>query len=150
MKIFHEKTFNKRNSSAPSAAAVKASRVKVIKPSTPSNTLSSYQFECELDSDFLNNLSVKVGVAEEAKVTDITDDLKLESFFLQQSISFSRCRSRSFGSLRKNFRPSSHLHAHLLKTVAHLQRIQRVEEEERKARETSMDAKRQRLLKASS
>lgn len=144
-----KKTFNKRNSSAPSAAAVKASRVKVIKPSTPSNTLSSYQFECELDSDFLNNLSVKVGVAEEAKVTDITDDLKLESFFLQQALaSVVAGRGRLEACGRTFVRPPTY-HAHLLKTVAHLQRIQRVEEEERKAREASMDAKRQRLLKAS-
>lgn len=139
--------FNKKNS-GPSAAAIKASKIKVIKPSTPSNNLASYQFECELDSDFLNNLSVKVGVTDDAKVTDITDDLKLESFFLQQALaSVVAGRGRLDACGRTFSRPPTY-HAHLLKTVAHLQRIKRVEDEDRKAREASMDAKRQRLLKS--
>ena len=141
-------TFNKKNSTAPSAAAIKASRIKVIKPSIPSTNLSSYQFECELDSEFLNNLSVRVGVADEAKVSDITDDLKLESFFLQQALaSVVAGRGRLEACGRTFSRPPTY-HAHLLKTVAHLQRVQRIEDEDRKAREASMDAKRQRLLKS--
>ena len=143
-------TFNKRSSSGPSAAAIKASRIKVIKPSTPSNNLTSYQFECQLDSDYLTNLSVRVGVSEDGKVSDITDDLKLESFFLQQALaSVVAGRGRLEACGRTFTRPPTY-HAHLLKTVAHLQRINRVEEEDRKAREASMDAKRQRLLKATS
>lgn len=140
--------FNKKNSSGPSTASIKASRIKVIKPSTPSNNLASYQFECELDSDFLNNLSLKVGVSEDAKVNDISDDLKLESFFLQQALaSVVAGRGRLEACGRTFSRPPTY-HAHLLKTVAHLQRIHRVEEEDRKSREASMDAKRQRLLKS--
>lgn len=123
------------------------SKVKVVKPFMAS--ASSYQFECELDCDFLNNLSVKVGVSEESKVTDITDDLKLESFFLQQALaSVVAARSRLEACGRTFSRPATY-HAHLLKTVSHLQRIQKAEEAERKDREASMDAKRQRLLKAS-
>lgn len=141
-------TFNKKNSTGPSAAAIKASRIKVIKPSTPSSNMASYQFECELDADFLNNLALKVGVSEDGKVNDITDDLKLESFFLQQALaSVVAGRGRLEACGRTFSRPPTY-HAHLLKTVAHLQRIRRVEEEDRKSREASMDAKRQRLLKS--
>lgn len=134
---------SKAKSSAPNFVA----KVKVVKPSAPSG--NSYQFECELDGEFLNNLSVKVGVCEESKVTDITDDLKLESFFLQQalaSVVAGRGRLESCGRIFN--RPPTY-HAHLLKTVSHLQRIQKSEEAEKKQRAASMDAKRQRLLKAS-
>lgn len=142
--------FNKKNSraSAPAGPSPSSFKLKVVKPTTPISNLASYQFECTLDSDFLNNLSVQVGVSESSKVTDITDDLKLESFFLQQalaSVVAGRGRLESCG--RTFSRPPTY-HAHLLKTVSHLQRIQKVEEEERKSREASMDAKRQRLLKA--
>lgn len=123
------------------------SKAKVVKPTTPAG--NSYQFECELSGDFLNDLSVKVGVTEETKVTDITDDLKLESFFLQQALaSVVAGRERLEACGRTFTRPPTY-HAHLLKTVSHLQRIQKAEEAERKQREASLDAKRQRLLKAS-
>lgn len=149
-------TFNKKNSgasvkrssasSAASAAASSAFRLKVVKPSTPST--NSYQFECALDGDFLNNLALQIGVSDSATVTDITDDLKLESFFLQQALAAAVAgRSRLEACGRTFTRPPTY-HAHLLKTVSHLQKIQRVEAEERKSREASMDAKRQRLLKA--
>lgn len=149
-------TFNKKNSgasvkrasasSAATAAASSSFRLKVVKPSTPSG--SSYQFECALDGDFLNNLTMQIGVADGAKVTDITDDLKLESYFLQQALAAAVAgRSRLEACGRTFTRPPTY-HAHLLKTVSHLQKIQRVEAEERKGREASMDAKRQRLLKA--
>jgi rRNA-processing protein EBP2 len=143
--------FDKKNSRATKPAGPSASsfKLKVVKPTVPITNLTSYQFECALDGDFLNNLSVQVGVSESSKVTDITDDLKLESFFLQQALaSVVAGRARLDACGRTFTRPPTY-HAHLLKTVSHLQRIQKVEEEERKAREASMDAKRQRLLKAS-
>lgn len=142
--------FNKKNSraSAPAGPSPSSFKLKVVKPTTPISNLTSYQFECALDDDFLNNLSVQVGVAESAKVTDITDDLKLESFFLQQALAASVAGRGRLEACGRTFTRPPTYHAHLLKTVSHLQRIQKVEEEERKAREASMDAKRQRLLKA--
>lgn len=142
--------FDKKNSRTTVPAAVSSSfKLKVVKPTVPISNLNSYQFECALDGDFLNNLSVQVGVTESSKVTDITDDLKLESFFLQQALaSVVAGRGRLEACGRTFSRPPTY-HAHMLKTVSHLQRIQKVEAEERKAREASMDAKRQRLLKAS-
>lgn len=123
------------------------SKVKVVKPSTPSG--NSYKFECELDGDFLNNLSVKVGISDESNITDITDDLKLESFFLQQALASVVTGRNRLESCGRTFSRPPTYHAHLLKTVSHLQRIQKAEEAEKKQREASMDAKRQRLLKAS-
>jgi rRNA-processing protein EBP2 len=142
--------FNKKNSraSAPAGPSPSSFKLKVVKPTTPISSLTSYQFECALDTDFLNNLSVQVGVSESSKVTDITDDLKLESFFLQQALAASVAGRGRLEACGRTFSRPPTYHAHLLKTVSHLQRIQKVEEEERKAREASMDAKRQRLLKA--
>ena len=137
-------TFNKKNTRPSTPAAF--SKLKVVKPSTPSST--SYQYECELDGDFLNNLSVQVGIPESAKVTDITDDLKLESFFMQQALAAVVSGRSRLESCGRTFNRPPTYHAHMLKTVSHLQRVQRVEDEERKNREASMDAKRQRLLKA--
>lgn len=143
--------FNKKNSraSAPAGPSPSSFKLKVVKPSTPISNLASYQFECALNADFLNNLSVQVGVSESAKVNDITDDLKLESFFLQQALASSVAGRGRLEACGRTFSRPPTYHAHLLKTVSHLQRIQKVEEDERKSREASMDAKRQRLLKAS-
>ena len=140
-----------KSSSAPkrnSTIRAAPTNLKVIKPSIPIGSLASYQFECELHEDFLNNLAVQVGLSDAPRVTDITDDLKLESFFLQQALAAvvsGRDRLEACGRIFS--RPPMY-HAHMLKTVAHLQKIQRVEAEEKKGREASMDAKRQRLLKA--
>lgn len=143
------KTMKSKSSAPKRNSIIRApTNLKVIKPSVPIGSLASYQFECELHEDFLNNLAVQVGLSDSLKVTDITDDLKLESFFLQQalaSVVSGRDRLESCGRIFT--RPSTY-HAHMLKTVAHLQKIQRVEAEEKKGREASMDAKRQRLLKA--
>ena len=142
--------FNKKNSraSAPAGPSPSSFKLKVVKSSTPISNLASYQFECSLNADFLNNLAVQVGVSESAKVNDITDDLKLESFFLQQALASSVAGRGRLESCGRTFSRPPTYHAHLLKTVSHLQRIQKVEEEERKSREASMDAKRQRLLKS--
>ena len=124
------------------------SKVKVVKPFTPST--NSYQFECELGGDFLNTLAIQVGMgSESSSVTDITDDLKLESFFLQQALASVVAGRGRLESCGRTFNRPPTYHAHLLKTVSHLQRIQKAEESEKKSREASMDAKRQRLLKAS-
>lgn len=117
--------------------------------STALKAPASYQFECELHADYLNNLSVNVGTVDKSSIADITDDLKLESYFLQQAlaaVAVGRSRLESCG--RVFVRPATY-HAHMLKTVSHLQRVQKVRDEENKKRDASAEARKQRLLKAS-
>jgi hypothetical protein len=133
------------------------SKIKVVNATSAlinGSPLASYPFECELDSDFLTNLSLRVnlggGSAEggPSAVTDITDDLKLESYFMQQALACvvaGRSRLEACGRIWN--RPPTY-HAHMLKTVAHLQRINRAEEADRKQRDAIIDARRQRLLKS--
>lgn len=113
------------------------------------DSVNALEFACALTSPFQRDLRIEVSAvdAEQTGKLDISDDLQLEAYFQRQALFAAvAARARLIQSQVPFTRPPTY-HGHLLKTSAHLQRIQTAASKEAKAREARQAARLQRQQK---